>query len=149
MVEIARLSVAGLVAGDSPRSVAASSLASTDAPLSRNTAVSGDLVLDLRLVGDGETRVLGAFTSLECRPRSIVLHVDVQGRSLQLEAGRLDDVEFITYTSATSGAVGCGALQPPARVLVTYRAKSTTTAEGSTDGQAVAVEVLPDGYTPR
>jgi Flp pilus assembly protein TadD len=104
--------------------------------------------LDLRVVQSGETRALGQFRAIECRPNLVVLQVDVNGRVLRLAAKQLSDVDFITYRSDTPGSVACGALTMPMRVLVTYRSRATSTADGMIDGDAVAIEVLPDDYMP-
>jgi tetratricopeptide (TPR) repeat protein len=104
--------------------------------------------LDLRPVKNGELRVLGMFRTIECRPDVVVLHVDADGRLLRIGARQLGDVDFITYRSEPAGSVSCGALPTPVRVLATYRARATPTSSGATDGDVVAIELLPDGYTP-
>lgn len=103
--------------------------------------------LDLRVLGDGETRVLGVFRMIECRQDQIVLHVDSEGRLLRIAAKQLAEVDFVSYRSETPGSVGCGALSSPLRVLATYRANAPGAAD-TIDGIAVAIELLPDGYTP-
>ena len=67
---------------------------------------------------------------------------------LRLAAKQLSDVDFITYRSDTPGSVSCGALPMPMRILITYRSRATSTADAMIDGDAVAVEVLPDDYVP-
>jgi hypothetical protein len=61
----------------------------------------------------------------------------------------MSEVDFISYRTDTPSAVSCGPLTTPLRVLVTYRAKPAFTAAGTIDGDAVAIELLPDGYIPR
>ena len=120
-----------------------SSLPEVTAPATRSTAR-----LDLRAVQAGETRSLGQFRAIECRPTLVVLQIDSSGRTLRLAAKQLSEVDFITYRSDTTGSVQCGPLPKPVRVLVTYRVRSETTAAGTIDGDAVAIELVPDDYTP-
>jgi len=86
------------------------------------------------------------FTAVECRRDGIVFSLTLDDRVRRFAAAKFDQVEFITYHAQIPGGVRCGAVQPPSRVLATYRAAGTP--EGI-DGQLVAIEVLPDGYTPK
>jgi tetratricopeptide (TPR) repeat protein len=103
---------------------------------------------ELRVVRSGETRTLGQFLAIECRSDLIVLRVEVNGRVLRLAAKQMSDVDFITYRSDTTGSVNCGTLPAPVRVLVTYRVRTADTATNMIDGDAVAIELLPDDYRP-
>ncbi len=105
--------------------------------------------LDLRVVQAGESRALGQFRAIECAANLVVLNVEVYGRVLKVAAKQLSEVDFISYRSDTPSAVSCGPLRAPMRVLVTYRARPATTAAGMIDGDAVAIELVPDDYTPR
>jgi tetratricopeptide (TPR) repeat protein len=102
--------------------------------------------LDLRAVQSGESRALGQFTGIECSQNLMALRIEAEGRVLRLAAKQLSDVDFITYRTDTPGSVNCGPLAKPVRALITYRARSATT--GAIDGDAVAIELLPDDYQP-
>jgi hypothetical protein len=102
--------------------------------------------LDLRPVKDGETRVLGMFRAIECQQAGVILVVDVDGRIVRMEAKLLSEIDFITYRTDQGGSVTCGALPMPQRVFATYRPKQGATAPGTSDGEAVAIELLPDDY---
>ena len=91
-------------------------------------------------------RVLGLFTAVECRRDAIVFTIAVDDRVHRFAVAKFDEVEFLTYRSDAPGSVRCGAIQPPSRVLATYRPAGTP--EGI-DGQLVDIELLPDGYTPK
>jgi tetratricopeptide (TPR) repeat protein len=104
-------------------------------------------ILDLRPVGVGEARVLGLFRGIECEPTGVAIVIDADGNTRRFGAQRLDAIEFISYRSQDPGSVSCGPLASPVRAFATYRPGST--AAPATDGVAVAVELLPDGYTPR
>jgi hypothetical protein len=103
----------------------------------------------LRDVQAGETRTYGVLTEIECGPQQIVLHVRAPGETLLLRAARFDVVDFISYRSATPGRVSCGARRPAEDVFVTWRRDEAPVASGTSQGTAVAVELLPDGYVPR
>ena len=102
---------------------------------------------DLRLVGPGETRVRGIFRSVDCRPGSVVLVIDQDGRNLRLSAGKLDDVEFVSYRQNAPDGVQCGPQPQAMPVLATFRAVELSSA--SVDGRAVAIEMIEDDYLPR
>jgi tetratricopeptide (TPR) repeat protein len=105
--------------------------------------------LDLRPVKEGETRVLGMFRAIECpRTGGVILNVDADGKPFRLEAKRLSEIDFITYRTDQGGSVTCGALPMPQRVFATYRARAGAAAPGATEGDAVAIELLPDEYLP-
>lgn len=104
---------------------------------------SGD-AMGLRPVGDGERRVFGTWTAVECtRGAGITLVVAATGGELRLRADSLERVAFISHREEPPRAVACGP-QTPAPAYVTYRAERT----GAVAGLAVAVELMPDGYRP-
>ena len=113
------------------------------------TASRATVRLDLRVVQSGEMRALGQFRGIECAPGLVVVQVEANGRVLRFAAKQLSDVDFISYRSDTPTAVNCGPLTAPLRVLVTYRTRPATTAAEKIDGDAVAIELVPDDYTPR
>jgi hypothetical protein len=102
---------------------------------------------DLRRVGPGETRVRGIFRSVECRPAAVVLVIDQDGRNLRLSAGKLDEVEFVSYRQNAPAGVQCGSQPQAMPVLATFRAIEPPSA--GVDGRAVAIEMIEDDYSPR
>ena len=105
--------------------------------------------LVLRRMGVGETRVLGHFRAIECARGSAVLLVDGDAGTLRLRTKEIDDVDFISYRADGLSSVNCGVLPAPQRVLVTYRPGAEGSGTTATAGDAVAIELLPDGYTPQ
>jgi hypothetical protein len=101
-----------------------------------------------RKVNDGETRTYGVFTEIECARGQIVLHVRAPGQTLLLRAAQFDAIDFISYRSSPPGTVSCGPRRPTEEVYVTWRADETAIASGTSQGTAVAVELLPDGFIP-
>ena len=103
---------------------------------------------DLRPVGTGETRAQGQFSAIECGANGAVLVVQTTTGPLRLRAKQLAEVDFISYRTDTPGSVSCGALSTPQPVLVTYRAGVAGAGPTATAGDAVAIELLPDNFTP-
>ena len=102
-----------------------------------------------RRVQPGENRTYGLLTEIDCRPQQIVLHVRTPGGILLLRAMRFDEVDFISYRSTTPGTISCGARRPAEDVYVTWRPGEAALTAGTSQGTAVAVELLPDGYVPK
>jgi tetratricopeptide (TPR) repeat protein len=103
----------------------------------------------LRPLGAGETRVLGQFRAIECARSSVVLIVDGDSGTLRLRTREMDDVDFISYRADGLSSVNCGVLRTPQRVLATYRPAPEGTGTTATAGDAVAIELLPDGFTAK
>jgi tetratricopeptide (TPR) repeat protein len=151
----------------SPATAAAGSIASLDTPTTgalptrptlaileadgRLTEIRpekpGQEILSLRQTLPGETRVFGMFSAAECAADAVVLRIDANGHSLRLVARRFDDIDFVTYASSTPGSIPCGVFAAPSRVLATFRPRPASA--GGFDGDAVAIELLPEGYQPK
>jgi tetratricopeptide (TPR) repeat protein len=121
-------------------SLARGDVASTPAPAAPR------VVLDLRPVGPDETRVLGRFTAIECPANGVVVLLEVGDQTLRVGATRFDQIDFVSYRSDAPTSVSCGPVQAPLRVLATYRAGAKF--EGAAHGEIVAIELVPDGYSP-
>jgi Flp pilus assembly protein TadD len=100
----------------------------------------------LRPVAAGETRVLGTFKGIVCGKDLILLTIQSGDRTIQLRQDPARPPAFLAYVPNPPKAVGCGPIDPPQRVLATY----TTPASPSTAyvGNAVAIELIPDDFTP-
>jgi tetratricopeptide (TPR) repeat protein len=139
--------------GGARRSAAAS-------PARRTAPAGGRFIPELRAVGAGERRVLGMFTSVECGRGAIALVIEADGETLRLATADLAKVAFITYRPAPPGGVTCGPVSPAPRVFATFIPDGTTSPDGTTipdgttatasnvTGRAVAIELLPDDFTP-
>jgi tetratricopeptide (TPR) repeat protein len=91
-------------------------------------------------------QVCGRLSEIECDAAGVVFHLMTDaGSTLRLRAGDLQAVRFVTYTTAVkTGRIACGLRETAARALVTYRPKRDERA--STDGEAVAVEFVPEDW---
>ena len=109
----------------------------------------GAYVPSLRAVKTGETRVLGTFAAVECRQGAVVLLVNTAGGPIRMAAPAFSDIELLTYRRDSPSGVACGSLQTVYRVLATFRTDSPPIAAADTPNRAVAIELLPDGFTPK
>jgi len=117
-----------------------------EARLAELRSQAGRAGLQLRPVAAGEQRVIGTFEAIECVNGTVVLRVVSDGRALSLRTRQLADVDFISYRSSAPGNVSCGPQPTSYSVYATYRPSAAGTA--GIDGDAVAIEVLPDGFKP-
>lgn len=137
----------GGVAGANPAVADASGAPrgpSAPPPAAARRVEGGRVLLDLRPPAPGEQRVQGLFSAVECAPGrgAIVLVITAPQRTLRFSAAGFDAVDFISYRSADPGGVSCGAQPQALPAIVTYRGAS----DGAATAQAIAVELVPDGY---
>jgi tetratricopeptide (TPR) repeat protein len=99
----------------------------------------------LRPLRAGESRVVGLFSAVECRPGAVILQIDAPGGPVRLAARSFTEIEFLTYRQDSPASVACGAQRPAFRVLATFRSADAA-AGASSQNQVVAIELLPDGY---
>lgn len=97
--------------------------------------------LALRLLQDGERRVLGRLTRMDCAGRVPRFHVETDAGVLRFDEV-LGGAQLIAY-ERQSAQVACGAVPRAPRVLATFRASAS-----GGDGLVVAIEMLPEGYEP-
>ncbi|HEX8560001.1 MAG TPA: hypothetical protein VF668_18030 [Pyrinomonadaceae bacterium] len=91
------------------------------------------------------SQVCGRLAEIECAGAGVVLRVETDAGALRLRAEDLRAVRFVTYTAAVkTGALSCGVRERADHVLVTYR--SDARAQAASDGQAVAVEFIPEDW---
>jgi len=100
----------------------------------------------LRPVGSGEMRVAGDLLRIECPVApvgAIVVHVRTADSTMRLRAPGFDHVAFVNFRPDPLPSPRCGPLDPSLHVLATYRPAT------SSDGEAVAIEIVPADYVPR
>jgi tetratricopeptide (TPR) repeat protein len=115
----------------------------------RPAATPGRFNPDFRPVGAEERRVFGMFTRVDCVSGGIVLVVEADAETLRLAATEFSKVAFITYSNTGPGTVACGPVLPATRVFATFDEKDASMTTADVNGRAIAIEVLPDDFTPR
>ncbi len=133
--------------GASSTTATSASAAGRDDPR-RETMPDGAYVPTLRPLQAGESQVLGTFSAVDCRPGAIVLQIDAAAGPMRLAVKTFAEMEFLTYRPDSPTSVPCGAQRPTYRVLATFRVDAAVLAGANTANRAVAIELLPDGYTP-
>lgn len=99
----------------------------------------------LRIVREGERRVQGRFVRMECSGPIAELHVETPEGVLRFTEV-LGGVQVIAYTQA-AGSFSCGNVPNPPLVLATYRPRPSSD-PAAVHGVVVALEIVPDGFTP-
>ncbi|HEY0545096.1 MAG TPA: tetratricopeptide repeat protein [Pyrinomonadaceae bacterium] len=87
-------------------------------------------------------RVRGLLTHIECMEGGVALFVKAGDRVLRLHSDSLRGVFFVTYVPGLERAVTCGARTPQNLVVLTYRTSQTPRADY--DGEAIAIEFVPE-----
>jgi hypothetical protein len=64
------------------------------------------------------------------------------------EPPSLNHDDILTYRPHSPTTIACGAQNPALRVLATYRTEPAAIAGTETTRRAVAIELLPEGFTP-
>jgi tetratricopeptide (TPR) repeat protein len=105
--------------------------------MSEEEAMAVALREALRKPSEGETRVVGMLTRIECGQKGATFVVQAGAQTLKLQGGDMSGVQFRAFTPEAGGQIGCGPRKPESRVVVTYRAK------GKDGGELVAVEFVP------
>jgi tetratricopeptide (TPR) repeat protein len=113
--------------------------AATGEPQAGDTFQPVRSVLRKRFQGE---RVRGRLTRIECTETGVALSVTVGDRTLNLHSSALRRIMFITYVPQVKGELTCGTRDPATTVIATYRAAHT--AGTKFDGEAVAIEFIPD-----
>jgi hypothetical protein len=98
----------------------------------------------LRKPLDGETRVRGVLTRIECTAKGLVFVVKVGDRLLRLSSAGFSDLHIIAYTPDAGSELSCGPRKREAPAVVTYRVAAD--ARTKTDGSLVALEFVPAGF---
>lgn len=93
-------------------------------------------------------QVCGRLAEIECANPGVVFRVETSdGTTLRLRAEDMRRVRFVTYTTEVkTGVVSCGPRERSDHVLVTYRSRGND--KQPFDGEALAVEFIPDNWNP-
>jgi tetratricopeptide (TPR) repeat protein len=109
-----------------------------------NDALSATLNEALRKPREGETRVLGTLTRIECVPKGLVFVVKSGERTLRLASKGFEGVQITAYTPDAGSELTCGPRKQESIVVVTFRAAAD--ARAKTDGALAALEFVPANF---
>lgn len=95
--------------------------------------------LTKRFKGD---RIKGFLTNIDCSEKEVFLYVKTELGIFRLRADELKKVLFVTYVTGLERSIECGQRKRANLAVVTYR--PVPGPRGNFDGEAVAVEFVPD-----
>ena len=98
----------------------------------------------LRKPQDGETRVRGLLTRIDCSAKGLVFQIKVGDRLLKLHSVNFEVIHMMAFTPDANGEITCGARKPENAVVVTYRPPAY--ARSKVDGQMVSMEFVPASF---
>jgi tetratricopeptide (TPR) repeat protein len=97
----------------------------------------------LRKPRDGEARVQGILTTIECNAKGITFKVRAGDRLLQFHSDNFERIDITAFTKEITGEIVCGLRKPENPVVITYAAARP----GSrVDGEANAIEFVPGSF---
>ncbi len=109
-----------------------------------------DRTFTLRAVQRHEQRAYGQLTELECAKGQVRFHLRVGSRDIVSAAASMGAVALTNFGADKDFTLVCGRREPPDAVYLTWRLTTPRTENGATlVGDAIAVEFVPRGYTPR
>jgi len=101
------------------------------------------LAQSLRRPKEGETRVQGLLTAVECDSKGVTFRVRAGDRQLKFHAADLEHIDFTTFTTDVAGEISCGARKTENAIVVTYLAAK---AASRVDGEVSAIEFVPANF---
>jgi hypothetical protein len=97
----------------------------------------------LRKPRDGEKRIQGLLTAIECNARGITFNLRAGNRLLQFHSDNFERVDITAFTKEVTGQIACGPRKPENPIVITYAAAK---AGSKADGEANAMEFVPGNF---
>jgi hypothetical protein len=97
----------------------------------------------LRKPHEGETRVQGILTSIECNAKGMTFKVRAGERLLQFHSDNFQRLEITAFTTEVPREIVCGPRKPENAVVLTYAAVG---AGSKANGEATAIEFVPANF---
>ncbi len=97
----------------------------------------------LRKPHEGEMRIRGILTAIECNAKGMTFKVRAGDRLLQFHSDNFERLAIIAFTSEVPREIVCGPRQPENAVVLTYGAARTGS---KADGEASAIEFVPGNF---
>jgi Tfp pilus assembly protein PilF len=101
------------------------------------------LLQALRKPRDGETRVQGVLTAIECNAKGITFKLRAGNRLLQFHSDNFERIDITAFTREVTGEIVCGPRKTENPVVITYAAAR---AGSKADGEANALEFVPGNF---
>lgn len=99
---------------------------------------------NLRKLNEGEKRIIGQITKIECASEGVSYTVKSENRELKFTNKSFNDIVFFTYRiELKGGAIGCESDLKDYHSIITYKPRGE---EPDAKGEIVAVEFVPDYF---
>jgi tetratricopeptide (TPR) repeat protein len=97
----------------------------------------------LRKTKQGETRIQGVLTAIECSNKGITFQVRAGERQLKLHTDNFEKMTITAFTADVSGEIRCGPRKPENPIVVTFVAAN---GNKKLDGEVVSLEFVPKDF---
>jgi len=97
----------------------------------------------LRKPHEGEMRIRGILTAIECNAKGMTFKVRAGDRLLQFHSDNFERLAIIAFTNEVPHEIVCGPRRPENAVVMTYAAARTGS---KADGEASAIEFVPGNF---
>ncbi len=97
----------------------------------------------LRKPHEGEMRIRGILTAIECNAKGMTFKVRAGDRLLQFHSDNFERLAIIAFTNEVPREIVCGPRRPENAVVMTYAAARTGS---KADGEASAIEFVPGNF---
>jgi len=97
----------------------------------------------LRKPQDGEARVLGVLTAIECNAKGVTFKVRAGDRLLNLHSDNFERLNITAFTPDVPAEITCGLRKPDNPVVITYAAPR---AGSKADGEVSTLEFVPASF---
>ena len=105
---------------------------------------SAQLEAALKRPADGQIRLQGLLTRIDCGAQGIFFTVRVGERLLRLRAGDFEEVFIRTFAESVRGEITCGVRKPQDPVVILYLPVKDRKARS--DGAIVSIEFVPGDF---
>src|SRR5258708_7433256 len=97
----------------------------------------------LRKPHEGEMRIRGILTAIECNAKGMTFKVRAGDRVLQFHSDNFERLAIIAFTNEVPREIVCGPRRPENAVVMTYAAARTGS---KADGEATVIEFVPGNF---
>ena len=102
------------------------------------------IVSALREPKDGEIRIFGYLSKIECSSGNIFYTIRADGQLIKLQSKDFMGLNVMAYGPSTETEIGCGSVKKEFYAILTYVPKENP--KTKTKGELVSIEIVPDKF---
>lgn len=110
----------------------------------RDEAERDAILSSLREPKEGETRVMGYLSKIECPAGTIQYSIRVDGQILKLQSKDFQSLNVEAFGPSVDTEIGCGTIKKEFYAILTYIPKENP--KTKTKGELVSIEIVPEGF---